>query len=41
MPKILKRTFKYKCLEILCNTIHRQDKWIEHCKKKTFVQIKK
>lgn len=40
MPKTLKRTFKYKCLEMLCNTIHRQDKWLDHCKKKHSYKLK-
>lgn len=25
---------KYKCLELLCNTVHRKDKWLKHCKEK-------
>ena len=34
MPKKLKQLFKYKCMEVMCNTTHRKDKWLEHCKKK-------
>lgn len=40
MPRALQRTFKYKCLEVLCNTVHRQDKWVEHCKKKHTYKLK-
>jgi len=40
MPRILKKMFKYKCMEIMCNTVHRQDKWPEHCKKKHAYKFK-
>lgn len=40
MPRALKVVFKYKCLEVLCNTVHRQDKWIEHCRKKHVYKFK-
>lgn len=40
MPRQLKRTFKYKCLELMCNTVHRCDKWAEHCKKKHLYKLR-
>lgn len=40
MPKILKKQLKFKCLEVLCNTVHRQDKWLDHCKKKHIYKYK-
>jgi hypothetical protein len=32
MPKFQTVTYKYKCLEFLCNKIIRGDKWTAHCK---------
>lgn len=40
MPPQLKRTFKYKCLEVMCNTTHRQDIWVDHCKNKHHFKFK-
>lgn len=40
MPRKLKKAFKYKCLELMCNTVHRHDKWLEHCKKKHLYKFK-
>lgn len=40
MPRILKKSFKYKCLEMMCNTVHRHDKWAEHCTKKHTYKLK-
>jgi hypothetical protein len=33
MPREQKITVKYRCQEICCNLLVREDKWIEHCKK--------
>lgn len=40
MPQKLKKAFKYKCLELMCNMVHRNDKWLEHCKKKHSYKVK-
>lgn len=40
MPRQLKQSVKYKCLEVMCNTVHRQDKWQEHCRKKHAYKFK-
>ncbi|KAG8247981.1 hypothetical protein J6590_050277 [Homalodisca vitripennis] len=40
MPKRAKTLYKFKCLEVMCNTIHRKDKWLDHCKKKYSYKFK-
>lgn len=40
MPRKLKSLLKYKCQEIMCNTVHRKDKWMEHCKNKHSYKFK-
>lgn len=33
MLKRAKNLYKYTCLQVLCNTVHRKNKWIDGCKK--------
>lgn len=42
MPRVSKKTitYKYKCLEPMCRTVHRQDKWIKHCETKHIYKSK-
>ncbi|XP_039295408.1 uncharacterized protein LOC120353928 [Nilaparvata lugens] len=40
MPKRAKTLYKFKCLEVMCNTIHRKDKWLDHCNKKHSYKLK-
>ncbi|KAG8179010.1 hypothetical protein JTE90_014013 [Oedothorax gibbosus] len=39
MPK-KQKLYKYRCLELLCKAVVRQDKWNDHCKKKHSWKVK-